>query len=62
MSKLNGAVGETLASPATRKRLADIGQELFAQDRLTPQSLSALHRAEIETWWPIIKASGSEAN
>jgi tripartite-type tricarboxylate transporter receptor subunit TctC len=62
VSRLNGAVVKTLADPATRKRLADISQELFTPDQLTPESLAALHRAEIETWWPIIKASGSEAN
>jgi len=53
--KLNGAVVKTLANPATRKRLADNSQELFAQDQLTPESLAALHRAEIETWWPTSK-------
>jgi hypothetical protein len=62
VSKLNDAIVKTLANPATRKRLADIGQELFAQDQLTPESLATLHRDEIETWWPIIKASSIEAN
>jgi tripartite-type tricarboxylate transporter receptor subunit TctC len=56
--KLNGAVAKTLANPATRKRLTDISQELFTQDQLTPEALGALHRAEVETWWPVIKASG----
>ena len=24
----------------------------------TPEALAALHKAEIEKWWPIIKAAG----
>jgi len=58
---LNGAITKTLTDLATRQRLTDISQELFPQDRLTPEALAAFHAAEIETWWPIIKASGSKA-
>ena len=40
------------------KRLEDIGQELPARDQQTPEALHAYHKAEIEKWWPIIKAAG----
>jgi tripartite-type tricarboxylate transporter receptor subunit TctC len=60
--RLNGAVVNTLADPATRKRLADNSQELFQQDQLTPEALGAFHAAEIATWWPTIKTSGSKAD
>jgi hypothetical protein len=44
-----------------RRRLADIGQEVFSREQQTPETLTALHRAEIEKWWPIIKAAGIKA-
>jgi tripartite-type tricarboxylate transporter receptor subunit TctC len=59
VSKLNEAIVQTLANPDTRKRLADINQELFSQDQLTPESLAAFHRTEIATWWPVIKAGSA---
>ena len=48
---------EGLADPAVRSRLADIGQEIFPPDEQTPEALRALQKAEIEKWWPIIKAA-----
>ena len=57
VAKLNAAVVEALADPAVRKRLADVGQEIFSREQLTPEALSAYHKAEIEKWWPIIKAA-----
>jgi len=56
--KLNSAVLEALADTTVRQRLADLGQELPAPERLTPDALGAYQKAEIEKWWPIIKAAG----
>jgi hypothetical protein len=44
-----------------RQRLAEIGQEIFPRDQQNPQALAALQKAEIEKWWPIIKAAGIKA-
>jgi hypothetical protein len=30
--------------------------DIPSQDEQTPQALSSLQRAEIDKWWPIIKA------
>jgi hypothetical protein len=34
------------------------GQELPARERQTPEPLGAYQKAEIEKWWPIVKAAG----
>jgi tripartite-type tricarboxylate transporter receptor subunit TctC len=57
IDKLNAAVVETLADAGVRERLAQLGQEIPAREQQTPQALFAHHRAEIEKWWPIIKAA-----
>src|SRR5436190_5912781 len=56
-SRLTGAVVEALADPAVRRRLDDLGQEIPPRDQQTPEVLFAHHKAEIEKWWPIIKAA-----
>jgi len=58
VSKLNKAVIESLADPAVRQRLADIGQQIYPREQQTPEALGAYHKAEIEKWWPIVKAAG----
>jgi len=57
VNTLNAAVFDALADPGVRARLADLGQEIFARTQQTPNALGDFHRAEIEKWWPIIKAA-----
>jgi tripartite-type tricarboxylate transporter receptor subunit TctC len=57
-ARLSAAAMDTLADPSVRQRLGDLGQEIPPPDRQTPQALGAFQRAEIEKWWPIIKAAG----
>jgi tripartite-type tricarboxylate transporter receptor subunit TctC len=57
VAKLNAAVVESLADPTMRKRLTDLGQDIPPRDQQTPEALNAYHKAEIEKWWPIIKAA-----
>ena len=44
--------------PAVRTRLTELGQEIFPSDQQTPEALGALQKAEVEKWWPLIKAAG----
>jgi len=57
IAKLNGAVIEALADPAVRQRLTDVGHVIATREEQTPEALAAFHRAEIEKWFPIIKAA-----
>lgn len=57
VEKLNSAAMAALSEPAVRERLAELGQELYPRDELSPAALQAFHRAEIAKWWPIIKAA-----
>ena len=62
VAKLNQAVVDALADPDTRKRLGDLGMELVPRERQTPEALGAHQKAEIEKWWPIIKAADIKLN
>jgi tripartite-type tricarboxylate transporter receptor subunit TctC len=61
IAKLNAAIVETLADPAVQKRLSDLGQEIPAREQQTPEGLAHHHKAEIDKWWPLIKAAGIKA-
>jgi tripartite-type tricarboxylate transporter receptor subunit TctC len=61
IAKLNEAVVAALADPVVRKRLTDIAQDIFPREQLTPEALYAYHKAEIEKWWPVIKAANIKA-
>jgi tripartite-type tricarboxylate transporter receptor subunit TctC len=56
-AKLNAAVMDALADPMMRARLADLAHETFPRAQQTPEALGAFQKAEIEKWWPIIKAA-----
>jgi tripartite-type tricarboxylate transporter receptor subunit TctC len=61
IAKLNAAVVATLADPAVQRRFRDFGQSIWPRARQTPEALAAHQRAEIERWWPIIRAAGIKA-
>jgi tripartite-type tricarboxylate transporter receptor subunit TctC len=61
IAKLNAATVTALADPSARMRLTDLGFEIFPRDQQTPEALAAYQKAEIEKWWPIIKAAGIKA-
>jgi tripartite-type tricarboxylate transporter receptor subunit TctC len=55
--KLNGAIRAALSDAAIRQRIIDLGQIMPTPEQQTPEGLAAYHKAEIEKWWPIIKAA-----
>jgi tripartite-type tricarboxylate transporter receptor subunit TctC len=61
IAKLNATIVDALADPTVRSRLADLGQEGFPREQEIPEALGALQKAEIEKWWPIIKAANIKA-
>ena len=62
IAKLRAAMVEALADPTVKKRFADVGQGIWPRDKQTSEALAAHHKAEIEKWWPIIKAAGIKAD
>jgi len=57
IAKLAAAVRAAFADPVTRKRFLDLGQEIPPVEQQTPEALGAYQKAEIEKWWPLIKAA-----
>jgi tripartite-type tricarboxylate transporter receptor subunit TctC len=56
VAKLSAALLATLADPQIRKRFVDPTQ-IAPPERQTPEGLRALQKADIEKWWPIMKAA-----
>ena len=51
----------SLADAAIRQKLIDLSQDIFPREQQTPEALGAYQKAEIEKWWPIIKAADIKA-
>jgi tripartite-type tricarboxylate transporter receptor subunit TctC len=61
VATLNAAVVEALNEPTVRQRFVDLGQVIPPPDQLTQEAFGVYQKAEIEKWWPIIKAAGISA-
>ena len=59
--KLTAAAMDALADPAVRARLIGLGQEIPPRAQQTAEALAVHHKAEIEKWWPLIKAANIKA-
>lgn len=62
IDKLSKALQEALKDPKLQQRYADLGAEVVAQDRATPEALQKHLKAEIDKWGPIIKKAGVYAD
>ena len=61
VDRLDAAAMSALANPAVRQRLETLGQVIFPRDQQGPAAPAAYQKAEIDKWWPIIKAAGIKA-
>lgn len=59
---VNGAVAKAFEDPAVAKRVSDLGMTLPAPGQRSPQALATYHKAEVDKWWPIIKAANIKVN
>jgi tripartite-type tricarboxylate transporter receptor subunit TctC len=57
IAKLADAVRDALADGGVQRRLAELSIETPPPEMLGPERLAAFHKAEIDKWWPIIKAA-----
>jgi tripartite-type tricarboxylate transporter receptor subunit TctC len=57
VTKLNAAAVDALTDPAVRKQLENLGLQMPPKDQLAPEALGAWQKAEIEKWWPMLKAA-----
>ena len=58
VAKLNAALNKALDNPALKQRLEDIGLEVPAPERRTPEYLAKFTAEEIKRWEAPVKASG----
>ena len=58
IARLNAALVAALADPSVKARFADLGLDMATREQQSPEGLAAFHKAEIDKWWPIIRAAG----
>jgi tripartite-type tricarboxylate transporter receptor subunit TctC len=61
IARLTSAAAGALADPAVRQQLERLGQDVVPREQQTAEALGALQKAEIDKWWPIIKAANVKA-
>ena len=57
VARLNAAMVQALAQPTVRTRFSDLGLDVASREQQTIEGLAAFHKAEIDKWWPVIKAA-----
>ena len=60
--RLNEALSSALDMPAVRTRFAEIGEEVAAPDRRSPEYFAQFVAKEIERWSGPIRASGASVD
>jgi tripartite-type tricarboxylate transporter receptor subunit TctC len=57
VAKLNDAMMQVLADPAVKAKFTELGLDVAPKEQQTPEGLAKFQQAEIDKWWPIIKAA-----
>ena len=60
--RMNRAMSDMLDNPSVRKRLENLGLELVAPERRSPEYLAQFVREEVERWGRVIRAAGISAD
>jgi tripartite-type tricarboxylate transporter receptor subunit TctC len=55
-ARLNVVMTETLSDPTVTRKFQELGLDKPVREQQTPEALRAFQKAEIDKWWPIIKA------
>ena len=61
IAKLNATLVRVLAEPSVQKRFDEFGIQISAPDQQSPEALRAFQKAEMERWWPVLKAANIKA-
>jgi tripartite-type tricarboxylate transporter receptor subunit TctC len=61
IAKLNATLVQVLADPSVQKRFDELGIEISPPDQQSPEALRAFQKAEMERWWPVLKAANIKA-
>jgi putative tricarboxylic transport membrane protein len=62
VARLNKAMSDTLDDSTVSKRLEDLGLEIAAPERRTPDHLAKLVPEEVERWTKVVRAAGITPN
>lgn len=62
IGKINASIMKALEDPELRKRYAELGQDVPPKELQSPEGLRGFHKAEVEKWWPIIRAANIQPN
>jgi tripartite-type tricarboxylate transporter receptor subunit TctC len=58
VSKINSAMVAALADPKVQARLGELGLDLASREQQSPEGFASFLKADMDKWWPVIKASG----
>ena len=61
IGKLNAAIVAATTDGAVRQRLRDQGVEPPSPELQSPEAFASFHKAEVDKWWPFIKAANIKA-
>ena len=48
---------QVLADPAVKAKFTELGLDVAPKEQQTPEGIAKFQQAEIDKWWPIIKAA-----
>ena len=58
VTKINAAMMTALADPKVQTRLGELGLDLATREQQSPEGFAAFLKADMDKWWPVIKAAG----